>query len=110
MKKAMRRVIPVLMIMVMLMGFVPQKAEAATRLNASPVSVGVQKTVTLKVIGANSKVKWSSSNKKVATVNSKGVVKGIKKGTYKLKVKVTAAGNSNYKAGTRIITVTIKVK
>ena len=36
--------------------------------------------------------------------------KGIKKGTYKLRVKVTAAGNSNYKAGTRTITVRIKVK
>ena len=31
-------------------------------------------------------------------------------GTYKLKVKVTDAGNNNYKAGTRTITVTIKVK
>ena len=34
------------------------------------------------------KVKWSSSNKKVATVNSKGKVVAKKKGTAKISAKV----------------------
>ena len=38
------------------------------------------------------------------------VKKKLKKGTYKIKVKVTAAGNSNYKALTRTVTFKIKVK
>lgn len=36
------------------------------------------------LVGAKSGVKWSSSNKKVATVNGKGVVKGRKSGTCKV--------------------------
>ena len=36
--------------------------------------------------------------------------KGLKKKTYKLKVKVTAAGNKSYKKLTKKVTVKIKVK
>lgn len=56
--------------------------------------------------------KKSSGNKKI-TVAKNGkitVKKGLKKGTYKVKIKVTAAGNSSYKAATKTVTVTIKVK
>lgn len=38
------------------------------------------------------------------------IKKGLKKGTYKLKINVTAAGNANYQAATRQVTVTIMVK
>lgn len=38
------------------------------------------------------------------------VRKGLKKGTYKLKVKVKAAGNKTYKAATKTVTLKIKVK
>lgn len=38
------------------------------------------------------------------------VRKGIPKGTYKFKVKITAAGNANYEAGTKTVTVSIIVK
>ena len=48
------------------------------------------------------------------TVNAKTgkitVKKGTKKGTYKVKVKVTALGNDNYKAKSKTVTVKIKVK
>ena len=48
---------------------------------------------------------------KVAKKSGKITVKkGLKKGTYKVKIKVTAAGTANYKARTRSVTVPIKVK
>ena len=46
------------------------------------------KKITLK---ANCKVKWSSGNKKIATVSAKGVVKGLKPG----KVTITAVSKAN---------------
>ena len=57
-------------------------------------------------VSPKKKVKWSSSNRKVATVSSKGVVKGVKAGTAKVTasvgskkascmVKVTGAGSGN---------------
>ena len=51
--------------------------------------------------------------KKYFTVSSTGkitVKKGLKKGTYKLKLKVTAAGNANYKPLTKSVTLNVKVK
>ena len=38
------------------------------------------------------------------------VKKGLKKGTYKLKIQVTAAGNKSYRTGTKSVTCTIKVR
>ena len=46
-------------------------------------------------------------NKKTGAITVK---KGTKKGTYKIKVKVTAAGNAYYKAGSRTVTVKVRVK
>ena len=54
----------------------------------------------------------SSGNKKI-TVAKNGkitVKKGLKKGTYKVKIKVTASGNSTYKAKSNTVAVTIKIK
>ena len=52
--------------------------------------------------------------KKYFKVNSQNgnitIKKGLKKGTYKLLVRVSAAGNANYLAISRTVTVTIKVK
>ena len=56
----------------------------------------------------------ASGNKKIAISKTTGKVtvrKGLKKGTYKVKVKVKAAGNSNYNASTwKTATFKIKVK
>lgn len=62
------------------------------KLNHSSYSIGVKKTVklTAKVTtdsATNTKLKWSSSNSKVATVNSSGKVTGIKVGTATITVK-----------------------
>ena len=78
------------------------EGQAAVKINKKSISIKVGKTYKLKLKGTKKKVKWSTSNKKVATVSSKGVVKGKKAGKatitakvgkkkYKCKVKVTAA-------------------
>lgn len=68
----------------------------------SSVTVKKNKTLTLnpKLYGINGKVTYISSNTKTATVNSKGKIKGIKKGTAKITVQ----------AGSYSRTVTVKVK
>ena len=75
---------------------------------------------------------YKSSNTRIATVDSKGKVtfkklsgnsgiavsstgrftvkKGLKKGTYRVKVKITAGARGNYNAGSKTVTVTVKVK
>lgn len=56
--------------------------------------------------------KKTSGNKKIA-VSSAGkitVKKGLKKGTYKIKVKITAAGNSMYKSAAKTVKITVIVK
>ena len=55
----------------------------------------------------------SSGNAKITINKTSGkitVKKGLKKGTYKVKIKVTAAGNATYNKATKTVTVTIKVK
>ncbi len=98
-----------------------------------------QKANTISVKAAAKTVKYATVKKKAVTVSAitvkkaKGVVtykkasgsakvtvnkkngkltvkKGTKKGTYTVKVKVTAAGNTTYKAGSKIVTVKINVK
>ncbi len=52
--------------------------------------------------------------KKYFTIKAKSglitVKKGLRKGTYKLRIKVTAAGTTKYKSGSKTVTLTIKVK
>lgn len=68
---------------------VPINVEAASvKLNKTKETLYVGQTTTLKVKGTKNKVKWSSSNKKVATVNSKGKVTAKKKGTAKITAKI----------------------
>ena len=79
-------------------------AASSIKLPSTKVTVKKGKTLTLKPVIApitsQSKVTYSSSNKSVATVTSKGVIKGIKKGTAKITVK----------AGTKKIICTVVVK
>ena len=74
---------------------VQKKAVALKKLTAAvnkKVTVKKGKKAALKVtktpVTAAGNVKWSSSNKKVATVSSRGVVKGKKKGTATITAKV----------------------
>lgn len=69
-------------------------ASNKVKLNKTKATIYVGKTVTLKLKNNENKVKWSSSNRKMATVSSKGKVKGKKAG----KVTITAkVGKKKYK-------------
>lgn len=74
----------------------------------------VKKAITVKKAkGAVTYAKVSKGSSKALTISKKGVItvkKGTKKGTYKIKVKVTAKGNKTYSAITKTVTVKIKVK
>lgn len=82
-----------------------KKAPSSVKVKAGKKTIKKGKTTKIKVTlskkSASYKITYRSSNKKIATVNSKGVVKGKKKGTVKIKVKTY-----NGKTGT----VKIRVK
>mgnify|MGYP002626131174 CR=1 FL=1 len=80
-----------------------KKNQTVARKNAITVSKA-QGTVTYVKASGNKKI---TVNKKTGKITVK---KGLKKGTYKVKIKVTAAGTTKYKKATKTITVTIKVK
>lgn len=63
-------------------------------------------TVRYKLVSANKSKKKFSINKKTGKLTVK---KGLKAGTYKLKIRVTAYGNSDYKQGSDNATVKVKV-
>ena len=68
----------------------PVRTFAAARISAKSalIHVGSTKKLTVKGAPKKTKVKWSSNKKKIASVTSKGVVKGRKKGTAVITAKV----------------------
>ena len=76
-------------------------------------TLGVTKVIKFTSKGQGAKTYIKKSGNKKITINKKTgrvtLKKGLKKGTYKVTVKVKAAGTSNYKAST-VKTVTFKVK
>lgn len=85
---------------------VAQAAKAKTHLNKTKKSIYIGKKYTLKLLDKKgktitaTKVKWKSSNKKIASVNKNGVVTGKKAG----KAKITAT----YKGKKYVATITVK--
>ncbi len=84
---------------------VKKAAVKKVKLNAKSISlaVGGKKTLKAKVTpkkNTSNKIAWSSSKKKVATVSSKGVVKGKSEGTAKITAK--AADGSGKKATCKV--------
>ena len=80
MKRFKKASIIFLMFMLLSVIAMPVSASAA-KLNKTSISLNVGKTYTLKATGTKGKITWTSSNKSVATVSSKGAVKAKKKGT-----------------------------
>ena len=68
-------------IILMFVMSVPSMAASPAKLSQKSMSLYEGEAKTLKVKGKKKKVKWSSSNSYVATVNSKGKVKGKHTGT-----------------------------
>lgn len=69
-----------LLVLLVNMMVMPISVNAAAKLNKKSITLNVKKKYTLKASGTSGKIVWTSSNKKVATVSSKGVVKALKKG------------------------------
>ena len=78
------------------------------------ISLGAAKVIKFKHKGQGTLSYAKISGNKKITVNKKNgkvtIKKGLKKGTYKVKIKVRAAGNATHKAATRTVTIKIKVK
>ena len=98
-KKVFQKVISWILVLVMVITFAPVSmvhVEAATKVSfcTSKVTIteGMIQTLKLKNFVKGSKTKWQSVNKKVAVVNSSGVVKGVKDGTTTIKCTITKAG------------------
>lgn len=99
-----------LILVMLLTAAVPMESFAAVKvskvtMNLTSATLTKGKTFTLKASVSPSKaskktVKWTTSNKKVATVTSKGVVKGIKAGTATITAK--AADGSGKKATCKV--------
>ena len=62
--------------------------QAATKISKRSVTMYVGQTTTLKITGTKTKAKWSSSNKSIAAVNSKGKITAKKKGKATITAKV----------------------
>ena len=84
---------------------VAKKAITKVKLNSTKASLAVGGKTTLKATvkpakNASKQVSWKSSNKKVATVSAKGVVKGVKEGS--ATITCTAADGSKKKATCKV--------
>ena len=109
-----KKLLSLLFVMLLVIGicFVPDVDAGTSVLNITneTYSIDAGQSFTLKLNGIKAKkVKWSSSNKSVATVSKKGVVKGIKKGKttiigkykglkFKINVNVFNASDNMYSA------------
>ena len=81
------------------------KVTKAAQTVASPITVSkAQGTVTYKKSSGSSNITVDSKTGKLT------VKKGTKKGTYTIKVQVKAAGNTNYNAATKTVTLKVIVK
>lgn len=83
------------------------EAAAKVKLNMSSAYVVKGSTIKLSIKGTTKKVQWKSSNSKIATVNSKGIVKGIKKGTTTITAKVSG---KSYKCKVTVETPSLNKK
>lgn len=87
----MKKLLALALAVMMLVGMTPLESKAAgkVKLNKTSSTIYVGKSTTLKVMNTGKKVKWSSSNKNIAKVSSKGKVTGRKAGKAVITAKVS---------------------
>ena len=84
-----------------------------SKLKKKSVTFSAKKAVTVKNAKGKVTYKKKEGHKKILINRKTGkftVRKGLKKGTYRVKVLVTAAGNYDYRSGSKSVTVRIMVK
>lgn len=86
--KKIKSILVMVLVMIFAVMAVPIQTKAAATLNATSKTMSIGEKATLKVYGSTSKVKWTSSNKTVATVTQKGKVTAKSAGTATIKAKV----------------------
>lgn len=72
----------------MLLPTMPIHAKSKVTINKTSIALTKSKNYKLKLKNNKQKIKWTSSNKKIATVSKKGTVKGISNGSTKITAKV----------------------
>ena len=86
---------------------------SAKELKKKKLTVSRKKAITVKKAKGRVTFKKLKGNKKIVINKKTGkitVKKGLKKGTYKVKIKVTSAGDENYEKLAKTVTVKIKLK
>lgn len=93
MKQTTKRIITFMLACAMAFTMMPANVSkaAAVKLNKTKLSIYEEETATLKLKGAK-KVTFTSSNKKIASVDKKGVVTGVKKGNCNITAKDAKTG------------------
>lgn len=96
--KQTKKILAVVLVLVLSLSLMPAASISAApkkvKLNKTKATIYVGETVTLKLKNNKNKVKWSTSNKKVATVTKKGKVTGKQEGKATITAKV---GKKKYK-------------
>ena len=83
------------------------------KLKKKKQTIQIGSAVSIKNAQGKLTYKKKSGNSAITVSGKKGTItvkKGLKKGTYKVKIAITAAGNSDYRKGTKTATVKIRVK
>ena len=82
------------------------------KLKKKKQTIALNKAMTVSNAQGAVTFKKSKGNKKITVANNGKITvkKGLKKGKYKVIIQVTAAGNDEYNAAVKTVTVTIKVK
>ena len=101
----MKRLIKVLLVFMLAFAFIiPVQGidtqAASVKLSKTKATMEKDSVLTLKVTGASSKVTWSTSDKKVATVTKKGKVSAVKEGKATITAKV---GSSKYECVVTVV-------
>ncbi len=83
----------------------PVAAQAAVKISKKTLTLGIGKSTTLKISGTKKTVKWSTSDKSVATVSKKGKVTAIFSGT----ATITATVNKKkYSCKVKVVNPSLK--